>query len=162
MFDTEKLFLFFSSVTVRAAVDVKKGEELYSSYTYSLWPTLVRREFLRESKYFDCTCARCLDKTELDTHCGTLKCQRCDNGVILSTDPLGKNIVFLKMKTFLYQILSITKKNLFLFSDDKCEWKCTHCDFKTNAIAVRKIYAAIQADLDGVEYTGGPEGRKKS
>lgn len=42
--------------------------------------------------------------------------------------------------------------------DDKCEWKCTHCDFKTSAVAVRKVYAAIQADLDGVEYVLGSEG----
>lgn len=88
-------------VTVRAALDVNKGEELYSSYTYSLWPTLVRREFLRESKYFDCTCARCSDKTELGTHCGTLKCQRCDNGVILSTEPLGNTkFMFLSVNFF--------------------------------------------------------------
>ncbi|CAG9858601.1 unnamed protein product [Phyllotreta striolata] len=118
------------SVTVRAAVDVPAGGELHSSYTYSLWPTLVRREFLRESKYFECTCSRCRDKTELGTHCGTLKCQRCDNGVILSTNPL----------------------------DDQCEWKCTHCEYKTNAVAVRKVFAAIQEDLDQVEYVFGAEG----
>nr|CAI5861452.1 unnamed protein product [Callosobruchus analis] len=117
-------------VTVRAAIDVSKGSQLHSSYTYSLWPTLVRREFLREGKYFDCTCERCSDKTELGTHCGSLKCQRCDNGVIISTCPL----------------------------DDTCEWKCTHCDYKTSAVAIRKIYAAIQADLDEVEYVVGPEG----
>ncbi|KAJ8931831.1 hypothetical protein NQ314_015228, partial [Rhamnusium bicolor] len=104
--------------------------EDFSSYTYSLWPTLVRREFLRESKFFECTCKRCSDKTELGTHSSTLKCNKCDNGVIISTDPL----------------------------DDKCEWKCTHCEFKTNATAVRKVFAAIQADIDAVEYVSGPEG----
>ncbi|CAH1180294.1 unnamed protein product [Phaedon cochleariae] len=118
------------NVTVRAAIDVKKGEALLSSYTYSLWPTLVRREFLRESKYFECTCQRCSDKTELGTNSGTLKCQKCDNGVIIATDAL----------------------------DDECEWNCTHCDFKTRATAVRKVFAAIQSDIDGVEYIAGPEG----
>ncbi|CAH1278442.1 unnamed protein product [Diabrotica balteata] len=118
------------SVTVRAAVDVPSGKELHSSYTYSLWPTLVRREFLKENKFFDCTCERCSDKSELGTHCSTLKCQKCDNGIIMSTDPL----------------------------DDKCEWKCTHCEFKTSAVAVRKVFATIQADLDNVEYIFGPEG----
>lgn len=77
---------------MRAAIDIKKEGELFSSYTYSLWPTLIRREFLRESKYFDCTCARCSDATELETHCSSLKCQKCDNGIIISTAPLGKNI----------------------------------------------------------------------
>ncbi|XP_023029358.2 SET domain-containing protein SmydA-8 [Leptinotarsa decemlineata] len=117
-------------VTVRAAIDIPKGSQLNSSYTYSLWPTLVRREFLKESKYFDCTCERCSDKTELGTHSGTLKCQKCDNGVILSTEPLS----------------------------DICEWKCTHCEFKTNAVAVRKVFAAIQTEIDNVDCTIGPEG----
>ncbi|XP_050298383.1 SET domain-containing protein SmydA-8-like [Anthonomus grandis grandis] len=117
-------------VTVRAAIDIPEKGELYSSYTYSLWPTLVRREFLRESKYFDCKCERCGDKTELGTHLSTLKCQRCDNGVIVSSNPL----------------------------DDTCEWKCTHCDYKTHGRAVRKVFAAIQNEIDQVEYVGGSEG----
>ncbi|XP_018577319.1 protein msta-like [Anoplophora glabripennis] len=120
-------------VIVRAAVGIPKGGQLYSSYTYSLWPTLVRREFLRESKFFDCKCERCSDKTELGTHCGTLKCNKCDNGIIMSTNPL----------------------------DDTCEWKCTHCEFKTNAVAVRKVFAAIQAEIDAVDYTTGPGGIEK-
>ncbi|KAJ8979859.1 hypothetical protein NQ317_016043 [Molorchus minor] len=117
-------------VAVRAAIDVPKGGELYSSYTYSLWPTLVRREFFREGKYFDCSCARCCDKTELGTNNSTLKCNKCDNGIILPADPL----------------------------DDKCYWNCTHCEFRTNAVAVRKAFAAIQADIDAVEYVNGPKG----
>lgn len=82
----------FCRVTVRAAIDIPKGGQLYSSYTYSLWPTLVRREFLRESKFFECKCERCSDKTELGTHSSTLKCNKCDNGIIVSTDPLGMKI----------------------------------------------------------------------
>lgn len=117
-------------VKVSAAVETPENGELFSSYTYSLWPTLVRREFLKESKYFECTCERCKDNTELGTHLGTLKCNKCDNGVILSTDPL-----------------SFT-----------CEWKCTHCEFKTNAVAVRKVYDAVQAEIDAVEMLAGPEG----
>lgn len=42
--------------------------------------------------------------------------------------------------------------------DDRCEWKCTHCEFKTNAVAVRKVFAAIQAEIDDIEYTTEPEG----
>ncbi|XP_066259823.1 SET domain-containing protein SmydA-8-like [Euwallacea similis] len=118
------------TVNVRASIDVPTGGELFSSYTYSLWPTLVRREFLRESKYFECTCQRCADPTELGTHMSSLKCQRCDNGVIVSTNAL----------------------------DDLCEWKCTHCDFKTHGRAVRKVFAAIQNEVDQVEWVGGPEG----
>lgn len=78
------------TVTVRASIDINEGEQLYSSYTYSMWPTIVRRQFLKESKYFDCSCERCKDPTEFGTHLSTLKCQKCDNGIITSTDPLGR------------------------------------------------------------------------
>lgn len=118
------------SVHVRAAVDLVKDAEIFSSYTYSLWPTLVRRDFLRESKYFDCKCERCSDKTELGTHMSSLKCNKCDNGIILSTDPL----------------------------DDKCEWKCTHCNFSTNAVAVKKVFSTIQAEIETVEMMSDSEG----
>ncbi|KAL1497897.1 hypothetical protein ABEB36_008780 [Hypothenemus hampei] len=117
-------------VTVRAAIDIPKGGELFSSYTYSLWPTLVRREYLKENKYFDCSCERCSDPTELGTHMSSLKCQRCDNGVIIASNAL----------------------------DAICEWKCTHCDYKTHGAAMRKVFAAIQNEIDQVEYIGGPEG----
>lgn len=49
---------FDYKVTIRAATEIDQGGELYSSYTYSLWPTLVRRQFLKESKYFECKCQR--------------------------------------------------------------------------------------------------------
>ncbi|XP_060522635.1 SET domain-containing protein SmydA-8 [Cylas formicarius] len=117
-------------VTVRAAIDIPKDGELFSSYTYSLWPTLIRREFLRESKFFECTCPRCSDKTELGTHMSSLKCQKCDNGVILSVNPL----------------------------EDVGEWACTHCDYKTHGGAIRRVFAAIQNDLDQLEYVCGAEG----
>lgn len=84
----------FYRMFLRAALPLKKGEELFASYTYSMWPTMIRREYLREGKYFECNCARCSDPTELGTHMSTLKCTKnlCDNGVILSTNSLGKII----------------------------------------------------------------------
>lgn len=47
------------------------------------------------------------------------------------------------------------------FLDDVCEWKCTHCDFKTHGAAVRKIFATIQEDIDRVEYLVEAEGKRK-
>lgn len=117
-------------VAVKAAINIPENGELFCSYTYSLWPTLIRREFLIESKYFECKCNRCQDKTELGTHLGTLKCSKCDNGVLLSTDPL-----------------SFT-----------CEWKCTHCEFKTSAMSVKKVYDIVQREIDSVEMITGAEG----
>lgn len=78
-------------VYVRAAIKIEKGQEILISYTHTLAPTLFRRMHLRESKYFDCTCARCSDPSELGTHLSTLKCHKCDNGVVMSTNSLGKS-----------------------------------------------------------------------
>lgn len=77
-------------VQVRAAVPIKASDILYLCYTHSLSPTLLRRDFLADSKFFMCDCRRCADPTELGTHLSTLKCNKCDNGVIMSTNPLGK------------------------------------------------------------------------
>lgn len=85
------LWNHFFRLQLRTTVDTQSGSELFSSYTSSLQPTIIRRARLRECKYFDCTCARCSDPIELGTHLGTFKCTKCDNGIITSTQPLGKN-----------------------------------------------------------------------
>lgn len=60
-----------------------------ATYTHILSATTERRKHLRYGKFFDCTCDRCSDPTELGTYFGALKCSQpgC-GGSILSTDPL--------------------------------------------------------------------------
>lgn len=82
-------------VLLRASVRVAKGGELFGSYTSSLLPTLLRREQLLEGKYFSCACNRCSDPTELGTHMSSLKCSKCDNGIVVSLDSLGNLFIFL-------------------------------------------------------------------
>nr|CAD7448336.1 unnamed protein product [Timema bartmani] len=113
-----------SRLTLRTTVPVQSGQELYTSYTHSLEPTLIRRENLARGKYFDCGCDRCKDPTELGTHLGTLKCNKCDPGLILSTNPL----------------------------DPEAQWKCTHCEFSTGGGAVRRVLSVIQAEMDAIEW----------
>lgn len=69
---------------------ITKGSTLYTSYAHTLDPTMLRREHLNLSKFFECDCARCADPTELGTHMSSLKCTKCDNGIILSSSPLGE------------------------------------------------------------------------
>ncbi|XP_072945140.1 SET domain-containing protein SmydA-8 [Epargyreus clarus] len=113
------------TVQVRAAVPIKSGDALHLCYTYALSPTLARREYLQESKFFNCECPRCVDPTELGTHLGTLKCSKCDNGVIISSSPL----------------------------DNDAQWNCTdkNCGFKTSGVAMRKMLAVMQAELDQLD-----------
>ncbi|XP_038222452.1 SET domain-containing protein SmydA-8 [Zerene cesonia] len=112
-------------VQVRAAVPIKSGDILYLSYTHALAPTLTRREYLLESKFFNCECERCADPTEMGTHLSTLKCSKCDNGVIISNNSL----------------------------DNDAEWNCTDkkCCFKTSGAAMRKMLSVIQTEVDQLD-----------
>ncbi|XP_039275634.1 SET domain-containing protein SmydA-8-like isoform X4 [Nilaparvata lugens] len=110
-------------LTARATVDIKSGCELLTTYTHTIAPTLFRREQLLLSKYFECSCRRCADPTELGTHSSSLKCTKCDNGLIMSVSPLNA----------------------------ESEWKCTHCPFTLSADQVTRIFMTIQADIDGLE-----------
>ncbi|XP_073955972.1 SET domain-containing protein SmydA-8-like [Choristoneura fumiferana] len=112
-------------VQVRAATSIKAGQPLHLCYTHVLSPTLTRRDFLLESKFFWCDCPRCADPTELGSHLSTLKCSKCDNGVILATNPL----------------------------DSEAAWQCTdkNCGFKTSSAAMRKLLAVVQAEVDQLD-----------
>lgn len=75
---------------VRASTKINERQELFATYTHSLLPTMLRRDNLREGKFFDCECARCADPTELGTHMSSLKCTKCNNGVVTSSNSLGE------------------------------------------------------------------------
>ncbi|XP_076163460.1 SET domain-containing protein SmydA-8 isoform X2 [Ptiloglossa arizonensis] len=117
-------------IRLRSTVKVPPGGELYGSYTHSLLPTMLRREHLLEGKHFACACPRCSDPTELGTHMSSLKCNKCDNGIILSLDSL----------------------------DPDSAWKCTHCEFTTSGAAVRKVLQIIHAHVEAVETISGADG----
>lgn len=79
-------------IRLRTTLKIPTGGELYACYTHSLLPTMLRREHLLEGKHFACACTRCSDPTELGTHMSSLKCNKCDNGIILPLDSLGTAI----------------------------------------------------------------------
>ena len=60
-----------------AAIDIKQGEEILTTYLNSTFSTLTRRKKLKESWYFDCLCKRCLDSTENQSFLGALICIKC-------------------------------------------------------------------------------------
>ncbi|KAL1497646.1 hypothetical protein ABEB36_008569 [Hypothenemus hampei] len=93
-------------VTFRAAMPIKKGEHITSTYTNILWGTQERRRHLKESKYFSCICKRCSDPTELGTYFSALLCLGSDEkpckGIQLPTHP----------------------------TEDNCLWMCNQCHIK--------------------------------
>ncbi|KAL0107048.1 hypothetical protein PUN28_015540 [Cardiocondyla obscurior] len=117
-------------IRLRTTLKIPADGELYASYTHSLLPTMLRREHLLEGKHFACACSRCADPTELGTHMSTLKCNKCDNGIVMPLDSL----------------------------DSESTWKCTHCEFSTNGHAVKKVFQIIQAEVDAAEAISGVDG----
>lgn len=41
--------------------------------------------------------------------------------------------------------------NVFI-SDPLSQWKCTHCEFCTQGSVVKKVFSAIQSDVDQLDY----------
>lgn len=71
-------------------VPLAEGQQLQHSYTYTLDGTAQRQAHLREGKYFDCSCERCNDASELQTHFSSLKCGQCTEGWLLPKQPTGE------------------------------------------------------------------------
>nr|CAD7573926.1 unnamed protein product [Timema californicum] len=79
-------------ITVRASVHISQGQPIFFNYTSPLQGTCERREHLHEGKYFDCTCSRCRDPTELGTYMSSLKCVKCrGKGLVSPVDALKEN-----------------------------------------------------------------------
>lgn len=51
-------------MTCKASKLIKKGEQIFNSYTKILWGTINRRMHLYYSKNFLCKCERCMEPTE--------------------------------------------------------------------------------------------------
>ena len=60
-----------------AAVDIKKGEEILTTYVNPCFSTATRRKHLREGWFFECVCRRCMDPTENDSFLGAIICLKC-------------------------------------------------------------------------------------
>ncbi|XP_026322736.1 SET domain-containing protein SmydA-8-like [Hyposmocoma kahamanoa] len=74
-------------LTIRASIAHKAGDMISICYAYTLQGTLRRRAHLRLSKFFECACARCADRTELGTSAGAFRCPKC-GGRVLAGAPL--------------------------------------------------------------------------
>lgn len=79
-------------IKLRTLVDVKKDEQLFVSYTFTLDGTAERQQHLKNGKYFTCRCERCCDPTELGSYFSSLICEDCDSGYISTINPLGMYI----------------------------------------------------------------------
>lgn len=91
-----------------------------TTYTHVFWSTRIRREHLLATKYFQCSCDRCADPSELGSHLGTLKCP-CGEGLVLAKDPL----------------------------DEETEWSCTSCPGTLTSTEVTQLVERLGEEVDG-------------
>jgi hypothetical protein len=93
---------------------------------------------LREGKYFDCTCRRCSDPTELGTHMSSLRCVRCYKGFIISTNPIGT----LTPKQGSQQVEAVSAGTY---------WECNKCKHRYHSNLIRTTVSQARCLLDGVD-----------
>lgn len=108
---------------IRVTKALKKDDPITLSYAYTFQGTLKRREHLQEGKFFWCQCTRCSDPTELGTYSSAMRCPKCRDGLILSTDPLNQ----------------------------KAPWKCKACDYSVTAASMVLLLEKIFKELDTID-----------
>ncbi|XP_014295676.1 SET domain-containing protein SmydA-8 [Microplitis demolitor] len=114
----DKGFMF-----VRAAVPIKKDEELTETYVDLIWGTSLRRNYLVLSKHFECCCKRCSDPTEFGTNISALRCAN--------------------LKCFSY-ILPVDPLNF------KSPWTCRECHVKVSGKQIESISSALRMMVNNV------------
>ncbi|CAL4068440.1 unnamed protein product, partial [Meganyctiphanes norvegica] len=75
---------FFDGLAhVWATQDIPSGSPITLNYSQLFLGTPARRCALAKSKLFLCQCLRCMDPTELGTHLSSVKCPKCDTGLLV-------------------------------------------------------------------------------
>lgn len=92
------------------------------SYCQPLHATMQRRQYLRNSKCFDCLCQRCRDASECATYIGSLICQRCKSAKLLPDKPL----------------------------DPTSDWNCGNCSFQVTATNFQFIQNRLQFAIENL------------
>ncbi|XP_008476173.1 histone-lysine N-methyltransferase ASHR1-like [Diaphorina citri] len=107
-----------------ASVNISKDTHISTMYTNALWGTQPRREHLAITKYFNCSCERCSDPTELGTYFSAMKClnEHKDQGDcwILPVNPL----------------------------DNDSDWTCGSCSARLNARDVHLVTSQLGEQVD--------------
>jgi hypothetical protein len=111
-------------IFIRSSVPIKRGQHLSISYVDPLWGTHDRVSLLKMTKFFNCSCPRCSDPTELSTHISSLRCQhlKCMN----------------------------TKEGMVIpsFPDPENSWKCNTCKEEYSPTYVSSLLSKVAQELD--------------
>merc|ERR1719336_418385 len=82
--NTRHFFKEDGRMIIVATRPIYPGAEILGCYTQPSWGTAIRHKHLLNTKYFSCSCPRCLDPSECGTNISALKCPTSDcKGAVL-------------------------------------------------------------------------------
>jgi hypothetical protein len=133
------------TLVLRAQVPIKAGEEITIQYMTPMLGNVTRRKKIRytmiifsvlftqdshrKNWFFDCTCSRCSDPTELGTYASGVVCRDCSKegkeGVLLPLDSL----------------------------DYDSPWGCSQdsCSVSIESGTIQAMISALEAELEGID-----------
>lgn len=120
-----KSFSNKGGIIITAGTRIKKGDKLSICYTDPMWGTPTRRRHLYDTRFFWCSCSRCVDSTEFGTYFSALRCQ----------DSNCKG--YLLPKTFIDNTTN----------DKGSDWYCSKCSSKLSPYSVQDLLDRIGKDL---------------
>ncbi|XP_073961933.1 SET domain-containing protein SmydA-8-like [Choristoneura fumiferana] len=131
-----KSFTSDGQIILCAGADIGVGQHVTVCYSDPLWGTEARRHHLADSKFFECTCARCADPTELGTMFSAVKCKK-------------KNCKgYLLPETFIIPILHKTKNpNPETRNLDNKSWVCNSCKDAVSDAIIQQLLQDIGREL---------------
>uniref|UniRef100_A0A6A7G7A2 Protein msta-like n=2 Tax=Hirondellea gigas TaxID=1518452 RepID=A0A6A7G7A2_9CRUS len=100
---------------VHTTVEVEEDDQLVFSYVPPGEPYWKRQRDLHDVYYFKCSCERCADRTEINTHFSSLKCPKCKKGFM---DPM------------------LNKKKTY---------RCSSCNYSIHQVKLMHLSIALQA-----------------
>nr|CAI5852284.1 unnamed protein product [Callosobruchus analis] len=114
-------------ITFRAALPIKKGQHITSTYTNILWGTSARRDHLKQTKYFTCKCKRCEDPTEFGTYFSALRCLGNEENSPCGGIQLPRNP-----------------------TEDDCIWVCDRCNIQLPDKEMMNFVNHLNTEVDRV------------
>ncbi|KDR18205.1 Protein msta, isoform A, partial [Zootermopsis nevadensis] len=125
-------------MTVHASITIPQGHPIYFNYTSAMQGTWDRQMHLREGKYFDCTCRRCSDPTELGTHMSSIHCVHCYKGLITSTNPTATRIPQEQAKQM------------------NSAWECNSCKHRYQPNLIATTVSLARCQLNDIDRSDAP------
>ncbi|KAI8439744.1 hypothetical protein MSG28_013437 [Choristoneura fumiferana] len=157
-----KSFTSDGQIILCAGADIGVGQHVTVCYSDPLWGTEARRHHLADSKFFECTCARCADPTELGTMFSAVKCKKkllLWGAVprrlaalplwIARLMPCARNCKgYLLPETFIIPILHKTKNpNPETRNLDNKSWVCNSCKDAVSDAIIQQLLQDIGREL---------------